>query len=271
MGDLPKVIGNYIVMELIGAGSFAIVWKAVHRQDGIEVAIKEFDRRKLNKQLQQRMFVEISILKQIKHPNIVRLNEIIEAGNGIFLVLEYCAGGDLARYIQRHGRVTEATARNFMQQLGAGLKALHVSNLIHRDLKPENVLLSTCDDDAILKIADFGLARPLGPEEFAETVCGSPLYMAPEVLQFQKYNAKVDIWSLGAILFELVTGQPPFEGNNHVQLLRNIKKSSAVHFPGALARELHPDCMDLCQKLLCLDPVQRLVFDDFLNHKFMRQ
>eukprot|EP00249_Psilotum_nudum_P024257 c29136_g1_i2 orf=571-1098(-) len=174
MGDLPKVIGNYIVMELIGAGSFAIVWKAVHRQDGIEVAIKEFDRRKLNKQLQQRMFVEISILKQIKHPNIVRLNEIIEAGNGIFLVLEYCAGGDLARYIQRHGRVTEATARNFMQQLGAGLKALHVSNPIHRDLKPE--------------------------------------------------------------------------------LLRNIKKSSAVHFPGALATELHPDCMDLCQKLLCLDP-----------------
>jgi serine/threonine-protein kinase ULK/ATG1 len=114
-----------------------------------------------------------------------------KAPNRIYLVLEYCAGGDLAAYIQRYGKVSEGTARHFMQQLGAGLQVLRNNNLIHRDLKPQNLLLSTNDSTAVLKIADFGFARLLQPQGMAETLCGSPLYMAPEILQSKKYDAKV--------------------------------------------------------------------------------
>lgn len=104
-----------------------------------------------------------------------------------------------------------------MKQIGAGLEVLSSHRIIHRDLKPENILLSSLENDPILKIADFGLSRMLNPDDFAETVCGSPFYMAPEILQFQKYDAKVDMWSLGAILFELLNGYPPFHDTTEYQ------------------------------------------------------
>lgn len=265
-----KLRGDYLVTEQIGAGAFAVVWKAIHKLDGQEVAIKEIAVDNLDKQLLERLRIEMGILKRTKHPNIVRLLDVVEAENSMCLVLEYCAGGDLARFIKTHGRVREETAQRFMQQLGAGLQVLHASDLIHRDLKPENLLLSNRDCDAILKISDFGLAREIEPGGYIDTVCGSSLYMAPEVLQFQKYNSKADLWSVGAILFELVTGEPPFHGNNHVQILRDMKRYSVVQFPEPVAAELHPDCVDLCQKLLCVDPGNRLVFDEFFNHKFLK-
>ncbi|XVF14964.1 hypothetical protein REPUB_Repub09cG0106700 [Reevesia pubescens] len=138
----------------------------------------------------------------------------------LFLVLEFCAGGNLASYIQHHGRVQEQIARSFMKQLGAGLEVLQSHRIIHRDLKPENILLSGSKDDVVLKIADFGLSRSVDPDQYLQTVCGSPLYMAPEVLQFQRYDEKVmvDMWSLGAILFELLNGYPPFCGRTNVQI-----------------------------------------------------
>ncbi|KAG0565042.1 hypothetical protein KC19_8G158600 [Ceratodon purpureus] len=156
-----------------------------------------------------------------------------------------------------------------MRQLGAGLQVLRNNNLIHRDLKPQNLLLSTNDDHAVLKIADFGFARSLMPQGMAETLCGSPLYMAPEILQSKRYDAKADLWSVGAILFQLVTGRPPFSGNNHVQLLQNIIKSTEVRFPDAVMAQLHPDCIDMCRKLLRRDPVERLAFEEFFAHPFM--
>ncbi|KAF3440537.1 hypothetical protein FNV43_RR18821 [Rhamnella rubrinervis] len=142
----------------------------------------------------------------------------------IFLVLEFCAGGNLASYINQHGRVEEQIVRRIMQQLGAGLEILHSHHIIHRDLKPENILLSGSEDDMLLKIADFGLSRSVPPGDYAETVCGSPLYMAPEVLQFQRYDEKVDMWSVGAILFELLNGYPPFHDTKE----HKVKRMSSV-------------------------------------------
>ncbi|KAK7287601.1 hypothetical protein RIF29_00882 [Crotalaria pallida] len=211
---------------------------------------------------------EIFILKQISHPNIIRLHDIIEVPGKIHLVLEYCKGGDLSLYIQRHGRVPEGTAKHFMQQLATGLQVLRDNNLIHRDLKPQNLLLSRNDERSVLKIADFGFARSLQPRGLAETLCGSPLYMAPEIMQLQKYDAKADLWSVGAILFQLVTGRTPFTGNNQIQLLQNIMKSTELQFP-CDNRSLSIDCKDLCQKLLRRNPVERLTFDEFFNHPFL--
>ncbi|KAF3440541.1 hypothetical protein FNV43_RR18825 [Rhamnella rubrinervis] len=176
----------------------------------------------------------------------------------IFLVLEFCAGGNLASYINQHGRVEEQIVRRIMQQLGAGLEILHSHHIIHRDLKPENILLSGSEDDMLLKIADFGLSRyillsgseddmllkiadfglsrSVPPGDYAETVCGSPLYMAPEVLQFQRYDEKVDMWSIGAILFELLNGYPPFHDTKE----HKVKRMSSVFstYPFCIESEL---------------------------------
>eukprot|EP00850_Spirogloea_muscicola_P023136 SM000332S12441 [mRNA] locus=s332:24380:29360:+ [translate_table: standard] len=263
-----RVIGDYVITQQIGAGSFAVVWKGRHKVWELDVAIKEIPTEKLNPKLQESLESEIAILKRADHPNIIRLLEIVRAPGRIFLVLEYCAGGDLSEHIKRQGRVHEAVARHLMSQLGAGLQVLRQNNVIHRDLKPQNILLSTRDANAVLKIADFGFARSLQPQGLAETLCGSPLYMAPEILQFQKYDAKADLWSVGAILYELVTGRPPFGGANHIQLLRNIEQTE-VRFPESLAAVLSPACISLCRGLLNRRPAERLSFEEFFHHPFL--
>ncbi|KAK9986422.1 hypothetical protein SO802_031373 [Lithocarpus litseifolius] len=265
-----RVVGDYLVGRQIGSGSFSVVWHARHRVHGTEVAIKEIATGRLNKKLQESLMSEIFILKRINHPNIIRLHDIIEVPGKIHLVLEYCRGGDLSVYLQRHGRVPEAVAKQFMLQLAAGLQILRDNNLIHRDLKPQNLLLSTNNNNSTLKIADFGFARSLQPRGLAETLCGSPLYMAPEIMQLQKYDAKADLWSVGAILFQLVTGKTPFTGNNQIQLLQNIMRSTELHFPLDIT-DLSSDCKDLCQKLLRRNPVERLTFEEFFNHPFLSQ
>lgn len=262
-------MGEYLVGKQIGTGSYSTVWHARHRVHGTEVAIKEIATARLNSKLKESLMSEIVILQKINHPNIIHLHDMIQDSGKVYIVLEYCQGGDLSMFIQqRNGRISEATAKHFMQQLASGLKALRENNLIHRDLKPQNLLLSVNSDNAVLKIADFGFARSLQPRGLAETLCGSPLYMAPEIMQLQKYDAKADLWSVGAILFQLVTGRTPFIGNNQIQLLQNIVKSSELQFPSN-AKNLSDECIDLCKKLLRRNPVERLTFEEFFNHQFL--
>ncbi|XP_022757643.1 serine/threonine-protein kinase ATG1a-like [Durio zibethinus] len=264
-----RLVGDYILGPRIGSGSFAVVWKSRHRQHGSEVAVKEIDKKLLSSKVSENLLKEISILSTIHHPNIIHFFEAIQTADRIFLVLEYCDGGDLAAYIHKHGKVSEEVARHFMRQLAAGLQVLQEKHLIHRDLKPQNLLLSTKGATLQLKIGDFGFARSLTPQDLADTLCGSPLYMAPEIIQNQKYDAKADLWSVGAILFQLVTGKPPFDGNTQLQLFQNILRSTELQFPEGAIEELHPDCVDLCRSLLRHNPVERLTFREFFNHKFL--
>uniref|UniRef100_A0A6M2E762 Protein kinase domain-containing protein n=1 Tax=Populus davidiana TaxID=266767 RepID=A0A6M2E762_9ROSI len=266
-----RLVGDYILGSRIGWGSFAVVWRSIHRFSGLQVAVKEIDKKLLSPKVSENLLKEISILSTINHPNIIRLFESIETEDKIFLVLEYCDGGDLAGYIQRHGKVTEAVARHFMRRLAAGLQALQEKHLIHRDLKPQNLLLLSNDLTPQLKIGDFGFARSLASSDLADTLCGSPLYMAPEIIQNKKYDAKADLWSVGAVLFQLVTGKPPFDGNSQYQLFQNILTSTELRFPQGALEELHPDCVDLCRSLLCRNPVERLTFKEFFNHKFLEE
>lgn len=139
-----SVVGDYVVGKQIGAGSFSTVWHARHRAHGTEVAIKEIVTARLNNKLQESLKSEIIILRKINHPNIIRLHDMIEEVGKIYIVLEYCRGGDLSMYIQQHlGRIPEETAKHFMQQLASGLKILRDNSLIHRDLKPQVSLPST--------------------------------------------------------------------------------------------------------------------------------
>ncbi|KAJ4843920.1 hypothetical protein Tsubulata_045280, partial [Turnera subulata] len=242
--SVSPVVGDYVLKSKLGESSVSTVWKAEHKISGETVAIKQVYLSKLNKHLRNCLDCELSFLSSVNHPNIIRLFYILQAGSCIFLVMEYCPGGNLASYIRQHGRVQEKMARSFMQQLGAGLEVLHSYHVIHRDLKPENLLLSSQEVNAVLKIADFGLSRSLHPGKYAETVCGTPFYMAPEVLAFQKYDDKVDMWSVGAILFELLNGYPPFRGRTNLQLLQNIKSCSCLPFSQLILSGLRPDCLN---------------------------
>ncbi|KAJ7951399.1 Kinase family protein [Quillaja saponaria] len=267
----PRLIGDYILGPRIGSGSFAVVWRSTHRHSGLVVAVKEIDKKQLSQKVSENLLKEISILSTINHPNIIRLFEAIETKDRIYLVLEYCNGGDLANYIHRHGKVSETIARHFMRQLAAGLQVLQEKHLIHRDLKPQNLLLASTEATPLLKIGDFGFARSLMPQGLADTLCGSPLYMAPEIILNQKYDAKADLWSVGAILFQLVSGRPPFNGNSQVQLFQNILTATELRFPQGVLEELNPDCLDLCRGLLRQNPVERLTFKEFFGHKFLEE
>ncbi|CAF2175964.1 hypothetical protein HID58_026696 [Brassica napus] len=271
MDAAARLVGDYELGRRLGSGSFAVVWLAKHRSSGLEVAIKEIDKKKLNPKVRDSLLKEISILRTIDHPNIIRLHEAIETGDRIFLVLEYCSGGDLAEYINLHGKVSEPVAKHFMRQLALGLQALQEKHCIHRDLKPQNLLLSSKEVTPLLKIGDFGFARSLTPEAMAETFCGSPLYMAPEIIRNRKYDAKADLWSAGAILFQLVTGKPPFDGTNQFQLFHNIVRDTELKFPEDALNEIHPDCVDLCKSLLRRDPIERLTFREFFSHRFLQE
>ncbi|TDH69846.1 hypothetical protein CCR75_008061 [Bremia lactucae] len=265
-------IGDYVVTSKLGSGSFAVVYKGYHKTSKIPVAIKALSLHKLNGKLLSNLEMEIAIMRQIDHPNVVKLYEIKKTDKHMYLVLEFCAGGDLQHYMRRQQQqsgsnvLTENVAQHFLRELAKGMQCLWQHNLIHRDLKPQNLLLVEDSPTSALKIADFGFARHLATASMAETLCGSPLYMAPEILKFQKYDAKADLWSVGTILFEMVAGRPPYGGANHVQLLANIERQP-LRFPPTL--QLSRSCHHLLVALLQRKPALRLGFADFFMNSFV--
>lgn len=188
----------------------------------------------------------------------------------LYLVTEYCSGGDIASLLREKGHLEESVAQKLMHDLARALRALWQLQLVHRDVKPQNLLLSAKleDPDCTLKVADFGFARALGPEILAETLCGSPLYMAPEILLGQRYDAKADLWSCGAVLYEMLVGKPPFSGRTQMELLQNIQRND-VSIPIKVRQNLSDICQSLIFALLRRNPVERISFEEFFNHPFI--
>ncbi|XP_040378846.1 serine/threonine-protein kinase ATG1t [Oryza brachyantha] len=264
-------VGGYELRERLGGRPpSTVVWRAVSRSTGCPVAVKQVRLAGLPGTLRDSLDCEVCFLAAVTHPNIIRLLDAIQTQSSLYLVLELCEGGDLAAFIEQNGRVEERVARNFMRQIGAGLQVLRMHHVVHRDLKPENILLSSPGSNAILKISDFGLSRVLRPGEYTDTSCGTCLYMAPEVMLFKKYDGRVDLWSIGAILFELLNGYPPFHGRSNFQLLQCINRTTSLPFSETVVSKLQPDSIDLCTKLLCSNPVKRISFQEFFSHSFLR-
>uniref|UniRef100_A0A8C5XP82 Serine/threonine-protein kinase ULK3 n=1 Tax=Microcebus murinus TaxID=30608 RepID=A0A8C5XP82_MICMU len=230
------------------------------------VAIKCVAKKSLNKASVENLLTEIEILKGIRHPHIVQLKDFQWDSDNIYLIMEFCAGGDLSRFIHTRRILPEKVARVFMQQLASALQFLHERNISHLDLKPQNILLSSLEKPH-LKLADFGFAQHMSPWDEKHVLRGSPLYMAPEMVCQRQYDARVDLWSVGVILYEALFGQPPFASRSFSELEEKIRSSQVIELP--LRPLLSQDCRDLLQRLLERDPSRRISFQDFFAHPWV--
>lgn len=259
--------------DLIGHGAFAVVFKGRHKErPEVEVAIKCINKKNLAKS-QTLLGKEIKILKELKHDNIVALYDFQEMANSVYLVMEYCNGGDLADYLHSMRTLSEDTIRLFLQQIAGAMKVLHSKGIIHRDLKPQNILLSftggkkSNPNNIRIKIADFGFARYLQNNMMAATLCGSPMYMAPEVIMSQHYDAKADLWSIGTIIYQCLTGKAPFQASSP-QDLRLFYEKNKMLLPN-IPRETSTHLRQLLLGLLQRNHKDRMDFDEFFHHPFL--
>jgi len=214
---------------------------------------------------------EISILLRLRHPNIIRLREIFEDDTHLFLILEYVTGGELFDRIVEKGHYSERDAAQCVHQILSAVAYLHDNGVVHRDIKPENILYENEDDNSRLKIADFGLSKSLKYRNTMDTVCGTPLYVAPEVLLGKEYDCKVDLWAVGVITYILLCGCEPFydaHGNEQATLAKIMKCDYKFYSPAW--DDISKYAKDFVSKLLVFEPGQRLGASEALNHPWVR-
>uniref|UniRef100_A0A3B4A618 MAP/microtubule affinity-regulating kinase 3 n=1 Tax=Periophthalmus magnuspinnatus TaxID=409849 RepID=A0A3B4A618_9GOBI len=260
--DEQPHIGNYRLLKTIGKGNFAKVKLARHILTGREVAIKIIDKTQLNPTSLQKLYREMRIMKTLNHPNIVQLFEVIETEKTLYLVMEYASGGEVFDYLVAHGRMKEKEARAKFRQIVSAVHYCHQKNIVHRDLKAENLLL---DADANIKIADFGFSNEFSVGSKLDTFCGSPPYAAPELFQGKKYDGpEVDIWSLGVILYTLVSGSLPFDGQNLKELRERVLRGKyRVPF------YMSTDCEVILRRFLVLNPTKRCSLEQIMRDKWI--
>ncbi|CAK5274766.1 unnamed protein product [Mycena citricolor] len=273
----PKEIGHWVLGECVGKGASGRVKIAKHRVTGQLAAVKILPLAPLAnsraslatqqaKSEKQRLGIdrEITMMKLMNHPNIMRIYDVYEGSNELFLILEYIQGGELFDFLVNRGRLPPAEALEYFKQIIYGLNYAHTFSIIHRDLKPENILIASLSPP-IIKIADWGMAAFAPPSLELETSCGSPHYASPEIVNGEKYQGNAtDIWSCGVILYALLTGRLPFDDKN-VKILLSKVKSGKYDMPAWI----DPLAMDLLSRMLVVDVSNRITIPEILSHPWL--
>jgi tRNA A-37 threonylcarbamoyl transferase component Bud32 len=261
-------VGQYVVSKSIGQGTFGKVKLGIHTMTSEKVAIKVLQKSKIKEAADvERVSREIAILKKVNHDQVVRLFEVIDTPQAIYLIMEFCEGGELFDYIVKHTRIKETVAVKFFHQIIDGIDYLHKTHVIHRDLKPENLLMQRRPEGWHIKVVDFGLSNTDEGNRLLKTACGSPCYAAPEMIAGKKYKGPLaDLWSVGVILFAMVCGYLPFEDNNTSQLYKKILRG-AYKAP----KFISPQVNDLIARILNTDPNHRYTVADIRRHPWMLQ
>lgn len=262
---------DYKLGRILGQGHFSSVRIAMTKADQKKWAIKIIKRGSLAPADKQSLASEISILQECNHPNIVGLHDIYESISDIYLVMELMIGGELFDRIVQKDHYSENEAKLAFIQIISAVCYCHDLNIVHRDLKPENILYESQAENSPLKLADFGLAYLLNSDEMLHASCGTPSFVAPEILRTGKgghgYGKEVDMWSLGVILYILLCGFPPFHDDDHVRMFVLINKGEYV-FPSPHWDGVSADAVDLIKHLLVVDPTQRYTATQASEHQW---
>lgn len=247
-----------IIKKRIGKGAFSNIYKGYHHYSKKVVAIKEISLDTLNK-YEKIIKKETQIMKKLNHPNIVKLYDTIIDSNteNVYLVMEYFSRGDFSKFLKKRP-LKEKYALKYLKQISDAMKYLLDNKIIHRDLKPQNILVS---ETGTIKISDFGFARYFDNDVMIQTICGSPLYMAPEIIKNKKYDYKSDLWSIGIILYEMLVGVPPFKARNIYELIRVLENDTFK-----MPKNISEKCKNLLLGLLNKDPDKRISWEDFFNN-----
>jgi len=261
---------NYVLGDEIGRGGFSIVYHAEKKADGEEFAVKKIEKKKVEGDDIKLLRREIQIMKQLDHPNILKLFEVYEDDESFYLVMELVKGKELFDKIVERGMYSERDAANIIAQVVSAVEYLHENGIAHRDLKPENLLVEGEEDDSKVKIADFGFAKSFGGEagEQLMTSCGSPGYVAPEILTAESYDKSVDMWSVGVILYILLSGYPPFYADSAPALFKKIMDVK-YDFDDSVWDDISDSAKDLIRNLLVKDPSKRYTAQQCLSHAWI--
>ncbi|PFH35931.1 hypothetical protein BESB_055820 [Besnoitia besnoiti] len=263
---LLKFTDLYRLTDFIGEGSFAKVYIGVHLFTGEKVVVKAVNKKKV---LESNVYTEIEVLRKVLHPYIIRLYAAYEQEDYVCLVLEYLRGGELFDYLSEKGPFTEDQARHSMRRLLLALQCLHAKGVVHRDLKTENLILETADNPTTLKLIDFGLASTLGSPSMRMR-CGSPGYVAPEILQDLPYGTKVDVFSAGIILYTLIAGFTPFRGANVKEILKKNLRCQ-LNFTHARWTNVTHSLKDLVAWMCCRNAEKRCAAAQALTHPWFHK
>ncbi|KAH3765904.1 myosin light chain kinase [Pelomyxa schiedti] len=262
-----RLEAEYIIGKELGRGASSIVYEAVHLKTKQAVAVKRINKSLIKPEVLKKLYIEVEVMRKLQHENIVQLLDCFETPTYVDLVVELVRGGELFDKIVARGYYSEADAAVIVTQILRAVNYMHQNKVCHRDLKPENLLCSE-DEELYIRIADFGLSKIIDQGEKMLTVCGTPDYVAPEILRCKPYTSAVDMWAIGVITYTLLCGFTPFYGNNHKELFHRISTLS-FDFPEPEWTQISDDAKSFISQLLVLKPSQRLTAADSLEHPWL--
>lgn len=260
-----SISSDYTFGKTLGSGAFGTARVAVHRITGQTRVVKIL---KKSEHDEEKLFLEVDILARLSHPNIMQVFEFYDDNSNFYIVSEYCQGGELFECISEKGIFTENEAQVIMRQLLSAVCYSHQNNIVHRDIKPENILLEDKGGDPVIKLIDWGCARFFSKKKKLTKISGTPYYIAPEVLG-EAYDEKCDVWSCGVILYVLLCGYPPFNGETDTEILKNVKKGK-YDFPHEEWDSVSKEAKELISLMLKYDPKERISSKDTLNHPWIK-
>ncbi|XP_077988592.1 calcium/calmodulin-dependent protein kinase type 1D-like [Glandiceps talaboti] len=268
-GKREKITDKYELKEVLGTGAFSEVVLAQDKASGKMWACKCIDKKSLGRKGEETLENEVAVLRKCNHPNIVRLHDIHENKSTVFLVMELVSGGELFDRIVEKGSYTEKDAADIIKQILEAVKYLHDVGIVHRDLKPENLLFYSPVDEAKIMISDFGLSKmDDGAGDDMSTACGTPGYVAPEVLAQKPYGKAVDLWSIGVISYILLCGYPPFFDENDSNLFAQIIKGE-YEFDSPYWDDISDSAKDFIRHLLDVNSKNRYTCQQSIDHPWI--
>ena len=259
---------DYLIIKKLGEGSFGFVREVQHISTGIHRAAKTISIRGLIKEQIKKLLEEVNILKNLDHPGIIKIFQVYLESTAIHIITELCEGGELIEKIISNKSLSENTVAKYLFDIVSAMKYCHDVGIIHRDLKPENILFEDMSENSRLKIVDFGTSVKFKKNEKLTKITGTPYYIAPEVI-CGEYNEKCDIWSIGIIMYIMLTGIPPFQGKTNQKIFERII-STEPSFKGELWKIISPCATALLKKLLRKDPKRRISIGDLFFDPWIR-